>query len=157
MPVEGRGLSARQTQQAVRDREIGQPNNSETCSEAADGVARKSEGRSCSCRLVLSQAQTGQVKFAVLSVPQDAGVPYHGGYHGGRNGPKPLDDLSCVVEPAHMRVAGGENAIRLWEAWILLDREEQFWYRLIIAPTEEMRGAYRNERWADSGTRAEAQ
>src|SRR5215510_12866772 len=35
MPVEGRGLSSRQTQQAVRDREIGQPNNSETCSEAA--------------------------------------------------------------------------------------------------------------------------
>src|ERR1700732_5208839 len=43
MPVEGRGLSSRQTQQAVRDRGIGQPNNSETCSEAADGVARKSE------------------------------------------------------------------------------------------------------------------
>src|ERR1700760_945471 len=46
MPGEGRGLSSRQTQQAVRDREIGQPNNSETCSEAADGVARESEGRS---------------------------------------------------------------------------------------------------------------
>src|SRR5271155_3879848 len=44
MPVEGRGLSSRQTQQAVRDREIGQPNNSEKCSEAADGVARESEG-----------------------------------------------------------------------------------------------------------------
>src|ERR1700730_12758238 len=46
MPVEGRGLSSRQTQQAVRDRGIGQPSNSETCSEAADGVARKSEGGS---------------------------------------------------------------------------------------------------------------
>src|ERR1700738_1555648 len=46
MPVEGRGLSSRQTQQAVRDREIGQPNNSETCSKAADGVTRESEGRS---------------------------------------------------------------------------------------------------------------
>src|SRR5271167_1166769 len=46
MPVEGRSLSSRQAQQAVRDREIGQPNNSETCSEAADGVARKSEGGS---------------------------------------------------------------------------------------------------------------
>src|SRR5882672_5126447 len=46
MPVEGRGLSSRQTQQAARDWEIGKPNNSETCSEAADGVARKSEGRS---------------------------------------------------------------------------------------------------------------
>src|SRR6267142_2808106 len=46
MPVEGRGLSSRRTQQAVRDREIGQPNNSETCSKAADGVTRESEGRS---------------------------------------------------------------------------------------------------------------
>src|ERR1700756_314769 len=46
MPGEGRGPSSRQTQQAVRDREIGQPNNSKKCSEAADGVARESEGRS---------------------------------------------------------------------------------------------------------------
>src|SRR2546423_1252797 len=46
MPGEGRGLGSRQTQQAVRDREIGQPNNSETCSETADGVTRESEGRS---------------------------------------------------------------------------------------------------------------
>src|SRR4030081_3572465 len=46
MPGGGRGLSSRQTQQAVRDREIGQPNNSKRCSEAADGVIRESEGRS---------------------------------------------------------------------------------------------------------------
>ena len=46
MPAEGRGLSSRQTQEAVRDREIGQPNNSETCSETADGVTRESEGGS---------------------------------------------------------------------------------------------------------------
>src|SRR3974377_484810 len=45
MPVEGRGLSSRQTQQAVRDREIGQPITHETCSETADGVTRESEGR----------------------------------------------------------------------------------------------------------------
>jgi hypothetical protein len=30
----------------VRDLEIGQPNNSDQCSETADGVARESEGRS---------------------------------------------------------------------------------------------------------------
>src|SRR3984893_12755318 len=41
MPVEGRDLSSRQTQDVVRDLEIGQPNNSETCSEAADGVTRE--------------------------------------------------------------------------------------------------------------------
>jgi RNA-directed DNA polymerase len=41
--VEGRGLSSRQTQDAVRDREIGQPSNSEKCSETAGGVTRESE------------------------------------------------------------------------------------------------------------------
>src|SRR6516162_7582854 len=41
----GKGPQFKTTQQAVRDREIGQPNNSETCSEAADGVTRESEGR----------------------------------------------------------------------------------------------------------------
>src|ERR1700732_3108941 len=46
MPGEGRGLGSRQTQQAARGREIGKPNNSETCSEAADGVTRESEGGS---------------------------------------------------------------------------------------------------------------
>src|ERR1700752_1338833 len=45
MPVEGRGLSSRRTQQVARDLEIGQPINSEECSETADGVARESEGR----------------------------------------------------------------------------------------------------------------
>src|SRR5262245_35475138 len=42
--VEGRSLSSRQTQQAVRDPEIGKPSNSKECSETADGVTRKSEG-----------------------------------------------------------------------------------------------------------------
>src|SRR5215510_12397026 len=46
MPVEGRGLSSRQTHEAVRDLEIGQPINSEQCSETAEGVTRESEGRS---------------------------------------------------------------------------------------------------------------
>src|SRR5215470_6376183 len=44
MPGEGRGLSSRPTQDVARDREIGQPSNSEKCSEAADGVTRESEG-----------------------------------------------------------------------------------------------------------------
>src|ERR1700688_1743467 len=46
MPVEGRDLSSRQTQQVVRDLEIGQPINSENCSEAAEGVARSGKGAS---------------------------------------------------------------------------------------------------------------
>jgi len=45
MPAEGRGLSSRQTQDVVRDLEIGQPSNSEECSETADSVTRESEGR----------------------------------------------------------------------------------------------------------------
>ena len=39
-------LSSRQTHDVVRNLEIGQPINSEECSETADGVARESEGRS---------------------------------------------------------------------------------------------------------------
>src|SRR5260370_234869 len=70
MPVEGRGLSSRQTQQAVRDREIGQPNNSEKGSEAADGVTRESEGR--------SRSSTGN-----LRVPRGAQQPA-GRRRGGR-------------------------------------------------------------------------
>src|SRR3990172_10073894 len=45
MPMEGRGLSSRQAQQVARDVEIGQPINSEECSETTDGVTRESEGR----------------------------------------------------------------------------------------------------------------
>src|ERR1700739_1941713 len=45
MPGEGRGLSSRQTQDVVKDLEIGQPSNSEKGSETADGVTRESEGR----------------------------------------------------------------------------------------------------------------
>src|ERR1700693_1361248 len=78
MPVEGRDLSSRRTQHVVRDLEIGQPINSERCSETADGVARESEGRSrlsllrpvrqdqprghpgpCLCPVPLQQGRTG--------------------------------------------------------------------------------------------------
>jgi hypothetical protein len=46
MPVEGRDLSSRRTQYVAKDLEIGQPINSDECSETADGVARKSKARS---------------------------------------------------------------------------------------------------------------
>src|SRR5262245_49190682 len=78
MPGEGRDLSSRPTQQVARDLEIGQPINSEECSEAAEGVARESEGRSrlsllrpvrqdqprghpgpCLCPVPLQQGRTG--------------------------------------------------------------------------------------------------
>ena len=41
--MEGRDLSSRQTQDVVRDLEIGQPINSEECSETADGVHAKAK------------------------------------------------------------------------------------------------------------------
>ena len=43
MPVKGRDLSSRQTQYVVKDIEIGQPINSEECSETTDGVEAKRE------------------------------------------------------------------------------------------------------------------
>src|SRR6516162_2728038 len=78
MPGEGRDLSSRRTQDVVKDLEIGQPINSEECSETAEGVARESEGRSrlsllrplrqdqprrhlgpCLCPVPLQQGRTG--------------------------------------------------------------------------------------------------
>src|ERR1700722_5467593 len=44
-PGEGRSLSSRQTQDVVKDPEIGRPINSKQRSETADGVTRESEGR----------------------------------------------------------------------------------------------------------------
>src|ERR1700739_1422267 len=64
MPGEGRGLSSRPTQDVVRDLEIGQPSNSEKCSETADGVTRESEG-------------TGRVSL-LCSVRQDQPRGYSG-------------------------------------------------------------------------------
>src|SRR5271165_3903051 len=88
-------------------------------------------GGSRSCRLAGRQAQARQEQLAMLGVPQVADVRY---YDRG-NGSQPRYDLSCVVELAHMGVAGGEKAIRHREAWILVDREDQFRHGLIEAPT----------------------
>src|SRR5215475_13208370 len=43
MPGEGRSPSSRPTQDVVRDLEIGQPSNSEKCSETADGITREAK------------------------------------------------------------------------------------------------------------------
>ena len=60
-------------------------------------------------------------------------------YHDRGDGAQPRDDLSRVIEPSHMRVAGGEKAIRVREVRIVLDREEQLRHCLVEAPAEEMR------------------
>src|SRR5262249_10415031 len=70
---------------------------------------------------------------------------------------QPLDDLSCLFELTHMRIAGGEVAIRQRGAWIILNREKKFRRCGRKAPAEEMGGAYKQERRADAGARAEAQ
>src|SRR6516225_11210360 len=56
MPGEGRDLSSRQTQYVVTDPEIGQPINSNKCSETADGVARESQRRE-----VLSESRMREI------------------------------------------------------------------------------------------------
>jgi hypothetical protein len=89
----------------------------------------------------------------VLGVPIVAEVRYH--ERG--DGAHPRDDLSRVVEPTYIGVAGGEEAIRAREAGILLDREEQLRHGPIEASTEEMRYAYLKERRADPGAGTEAQ
>src|ERR1019366_8226737 len=74
-PVEGRDLSSKQTQQVVRDLEIGQPINSENCSETAEGVARESEGRSrlSLLRAVRQDQPRGHSDLCVCPVPLQQG------------------------------------------------------------------------------------
>src|SRR5208282_565156 len=75
MPVEGRDLSSRQTQEVVMDLEIGQPINSENCSETAEGVTRESEGRSrlSLLRAVRQDQPRGYSGSCVCSVPLQQG------------------------------------------------------------------------------------
>src|SRR5580700_11971974 len=75
MPVEERDLSSRRTHYVVRDLEIGQPINSEECSETADGVACESEGRSrLSLLCLVRQDQPGRHLGPCLrSVPLEQG------------------------------------------------------------------------------------
>ena len=73
----------------------------------------------------------------MFGVPQVAGVRYH--ERGDR--PQPRDNFSRFFEPTHVRVARSENAIRLGECWIFLDREAEFRRSLIEASSGEMRAA----------------
>src|SRR5271156_6131643 len=57
MPVEGRDLSSRQTQDVAKDREIGQPINSATCSENC-------RGRRTRKRDVLSESRMRQIRLS---------------------------------------------------------------------------------------------
>ena len=99
------------------------------------------------------QAQARQKKLAVFGRSQKDGVRYYDR----RNGAQPADDLSCVVKSAHMRITRGEIAIRLREARILLNRQEQFRRGLFEAPAEEVSATEYSERRAGAGTGTKAQ
>ena len=96
------------------------------------------DGGSGSCRLARRQAQAREVKLAMPGVPLVGAVRYHDR----SDGAQPRNDLSCVIEPTHMGVAGGESAVRRREARIILDREKQFRHCFSEAPTEETGVAY---------------
>ena len=85
----------------------------------------------------------------MLRVPKEANV----GYHNRGNGPQSRDDVSGIVEPTHMGVAGGETPIRQREAWIILDREEQLRHGLTETAADEMCSTQRSG--ADAGTEAQ--
>src|SRR5690242_16407966 len=78
-------------------------------------------------------------------------------FHDRGNGPQPLDGLSGVIKPTHMRVAGGEIAIWLQVAGILLDREEEFRHSLVEPPSKGTSTTHYRKRVGDTGARAEAQ
>ena len=73
-----------------------------------------------SVRFAHGQLEAGQPQVPVLWLPPRKRMRDHNG----RDRPQPRNCLSCVVEPPHMGVAGGEKAIRRREARIFLDRGE---------------------------------
>ena len=84
-----------------------------------------------SARLARRKVQTGQEQLAVLGPPPRQIIR-----HDERgNGAQPGDDRACLVEPPHMGVARGRNAIRLREAGVFMDREEDVWNCRLEAPT----------------------
>jgi len=73
----GKGLGSRQTQQAVRDREIGQPNNSETCSRSCDGVTRERRSRSRLSLLLPCTTRSAARIFWHMPMPSAAPTRAH--------------------------------------------------------------------------------
>src|SRR5262249_31149986 len=64
------------------------------------------------------------------------------------------DDFSCVLEPSHVGVAGGEVAVSIWGAWIPLDREKELRRRLVEVTAGEERATDYRECPANSNPRA---
>ncbi|HEY8873526.1 MAG TPA: hypothetical protein VIM52_10885, partial [Stellaceae bacterium] len=68
------------------------------------------------------------------------------------DGAQAPDDVSRLFEPPHMGIAGGKGPVCRWEARFLLYGEEEVWYRLVVSPAGEMRGADKREGKADART-----
>jgi len=83
-----------------------------------------------SCR-TRRQTQAGQVELAVLGIPQEADTRHHGR----SDCPQPSNDLSSIIHATHVGVAGGEMAMHVWVAGILLNRDEQPRHCLLEPPT----------------------
>ena len=47
------------------------------------------------------------------------------------DGAQAPDDVSRLFEPPHMGIAGGKGPVCRWEARIILDGEQEVWYRLV--------------------------
>src|SRR5215469_2652080 len=81
-----------------------------------------------------------------------------GWHHQMGDGAQPFDHISRLVEPAHMRVAGCEPAVGWRIVRVVLDREQEPWYRLIEVPAQEMVGTnYLVSCAGGGGARAETQ
>jgi len=78
-------------------------------------------------------------------------------HHDRSDGAQTLDNIMRFVEPAHMGVAGGENAIRLQESRILLDREEKLGKGLIEELPDKVGGTDDVKSPTNSGARAQTQ
>jgi len=69
------------------------------------------------------------------------------------DGPQALDDLARLIEPTRMRVAGGEIAVGVREAWIFWESDELLCH--VETPGNEMCAADDKLGGADARTQAE--
>ena len=120
----------------------------------ARGLYNNLERRGSSGRLTGRQAQTRQVKLAVLGIAQVHDIGRH---HGRGDGAQPLDGMPRLFEPAHTGVASSEVTTRYREVRGLLEREEQLWDRLVETSAEKVGGADQSVNRPAPGARAETQ
>src|ERR1051325_7641664 len=109
-----------------------------------EGCSAAKRGWESWASVLMPVHQRRGVNQTVLRIPVRTGVRHHDG----GNGPQPSNDLSCLVETAHMDITSSEIAIRLREARIFLDGEAQFRYRFIEAPADEISLAQHEKRGA---------